>query len=284
MKPSKWLILPAVFFTAFSSIFIRWISAPPLAIAFYRMLFTVILLFPYVFSKHRNAFLQLNPSQKKLSWLSGGFLAIHFATWIASLSYTSVAASTVLVSCSPIAVAFYETTIRRKPLPRRFIQMLLLAIFGTLLIVSDAWNQPSRILGNVLALIGGFAMAGYLIIGSEQQQTIPFWVYVLHVYGASAFILGTLLLFSPAGFVVPSLEDVGLIFAMTLACSLLGHTVYNWLLRYHGAPLVAMATLCEPIFATLLAFILLRESPSTWTLLGGFFVLVSVNLVLLARE
>lgn len=284
MKPRRFLILPAVFFTAFSSIFIRWTSAPALTIAFYRMLFTFGFVFPYVLFRYWEDLRSFNRKKMFLSWFSGFFLAFHFSSWIASLSMTSVAASTVLVSCSPILVTAYEIWFHKKRPTFEFFIILALALFGTILITMEGWNEPNHVTGNLLALFGGACMAGYLLIGVKVQEDNPFWVYIVHVNGAAAFFLGSMMLLSRTSFSTVDAKDLWLILAMTVFCSLLGHTVYNWLLRYYGATTISLATLCEPIFASLLAFVLLQEYPTTSTLMGGGIVLLAVSRAIIKKS
>jgi len=284
MKPRRFLILPAVFFTAFSSIFIRWISAPALTIAFFRMLFTFGLVLPYVLFRYWEDLKRFNRKMMFLSWFSGFFLAFHFASWIASLSMTSVAASTVLVSCSPVLVTAYEIWFYKKRPTFEFFIILALALFGTILITMEGWNEPNHVTGNLLALFGGACMAGYLLMGVKVQEDNPFWVYIVHVNGAAAFFLGSMMLLSRTSFSTVDAKDLLLILAMTVFCSLLGHTVYNWLLRYYGATTISLATLCEPIFASILAFVLLREYPATSTLIGGGVVLLAVSRAIIKKS
>ena len=284
MKPSRFLIFLAVFFTAFSSIFIRWTTAPALVIAFYRMLFTIGLLAPFVLTHYWLELRTLEPKKVLLSWISGFFLTCHFASWIASLSLTSVAASTILVSCSPIFVTLFEMWFHKKRPSIGFLTSLSLALFGTLLIASGNWQQPNHLIGNLLALFGGFCMAGYLLIGAEVQTNTPFWIYIFHVNCASAFFLGSMILATQTSFSAVDSSDLMLILAMTVFCSLLGHTVYNWLLRYYGATSISLATLCEPLFASILAYVLLSELPTMPTLLGGSIVLFAASRVITQKE
>jgi drug/metabolite transporter (DMT)-like permease len=278
------MILPAVFFTAFSSIFIRWNSAPALTIAFYRMLFTVGLVAPYVLSHYWLELRAFKFKKMLFSWASGFFLAFHFSSWIASLSLTSVAASTVLVSCSPIVVTLFEMWFHRKKPSLEFLAILSLALIGTFIITQGGWHQPSHLSGNLLALFGGVCMAGYLLLGAEVQKESPFWVYILHVYSASLVFLGLMMMFTKTSFSSADSKDLMLILAMTIFCSLLGHTVYNWLLRYYGATTISLATLCEPLFASVLAYLFLRETPTLYTLIGGSIVLLAVSRVIVSKK
>lgn len=90
---------------AFSSILIRAADAPPLSVAFYRNLIAALILLPIALARHGDEFRTLGRRGWALALLSGSLLAVHFALWIPSLSYTTVAASTVLVTTTPVWVA-----------------------------------------------------------------------------------------------------------------------------------------------------------------------------------
>ncbi len=280
--PPKSTVLLAVFFTAFSSIFVRLATAPALIISFYRMLFTVMMITPYVFSHYRREILRMKRSSYLLCIGSGICLALHFATWIASLSMTTVAASTVLVSCSPMIVAAAECLMQRKRPSRVLLLGLTLAFCGTLLIASDGSGNLS-FSGNLLALAGGFFVAFYLLLGVRVQKTVSLWAYVFLVYLSAAITLGLLALITQTAFRGYPPRDYLLFAAMAFFCSVLGHTVYNWLLSFHGATLISVSTLCEPVFASLLAYFILQETPPILTLLGGVLILAGVAFYILKK-
>lgn len=281
--PPKTAVLLAVFFTAFSSIFVRLSTAPALIISFYRMLFTVILISPYVWRNYRHEILQMKKQSLLLCISSGICLALHFATWIASLSLTTVAASTVLVSCSPIIVASAEYLMQQKRPSRALLIGLALALCGTLLIAANGSGSVS-LSGNLLALAGGFFVAFYLLLGVRVQHDYSLWAYVFLVYLTAAVTLGILAIVTQTAFRGYPASDYLLFAAMAFFCSILGHTVYNWLLPFHGATLISISTLCEPIFASLLAFFILQETPQPTTLFGGVLIIAGVAFYILKKK
>src|SRR5215216_6161301 len=199
------LILPIALITAIAavstaSIFIRFAQedAPSLVIAALRLIFATLVLTPLALSHHREELKRLSANEIMLGVISGVFLAAHFATWISSLEYTTVASSVVFVSTGPLWVALLSPVLLNERLRRAAIIGLLIAILGGMLIgASDAcvWDRGlrcpdlSQILhgramwGNFLALIGAWTVSGYLIIGRKLRAKISLIPYIFLVYG-----------------------------------------------------------------------------------------------------
>ncbi|MDQ2692708.1 MAG: DMT family transporter, partial [Chloroflexota bacterium] len=229
-----------------------------------------------------------------LGAFSGEFLAVHFATWISSLEYTSVASSVVFVSTGPLWVALLSPMLLSEQLTRLAVIGLLIAILGGIVIgLSDActWDgglrcseldrvmQGRAMWGNFLALIGAWTVSGYLIIGRKLRARMSLIPYIFLVYGMSALALLIFMLaagYSPLGY--PT-RAYGWIFLMAVFPQLIGHSTYNWVLRYIPATLVAMITLAEPISSAILAYFILSETPSTGVLAGGLLILFGIYLV-----
>ena len=275
--PPQYLVLAAVLFTSASSIFIRLSIMPPLVIAFYRMaIATGFLAMPLVYRKSKLG--GISRRDLMLCGLSGLALALHFATWIASLSMTSVMASTVLVSCSPIFVAVINAAFFKKKPGKTLLLCLGTAIAGTIIITMGAGDggDLATLPGNLLALAGAVTVSFYLIIGQEVRKRVDTAEYAFLVYGASAVILLALCLLFAQPLAPYSAGDFAIIAALALVCSVGGHTLYNLLVKFHGAFLVSLATLCEPLFASVLAVIILSEIPQIQTVLGGMIVIAGL--------
>ena len=193
--PHQSLVMAAVLFTSASSIFIRLSIMPPLVIAFYRMaISTGFMAVPLLW--HKNQLSGISRRDLLLCGLSGLALALHFATWIASLSMTTVMASTVLVSCSPIFVALINAAFFRKKPGKILLLCLGTAFAGTVIITMGAGDGEglASLSGNLLALAGAVTVSFYLIIGQDVRKRVPtasysffglrsfsgFSVYILH--------------------------------------------------------------------------------------------------------
>lgn len=288
-------LLVAIVAVSTASIFIRFAQedAPSLVIAALRLTCATLLLAPLALTRHRAELIRLNRSEILLGIVSGIFLAVHFATWISSLEYTTVASSVVFVSTGPLWVALLSPVFLNERLSRLAVIGLAIAIAGgTIIGLADAcsWNaglqcpelghvlQGRAMWGNFLALAGAWAVSGYLIIGRKLRAKMSLIPYIFLVYGISAITL-ILIMFaageSPLGYPASA---YGWIFLLAAFPQLIGHSTYNWVLRYIPATLVAIITLVEPIGSAILAYFLLRETPSNGVLLGGVLILVGIYL------
>lgn len=228
-----------------------------------------------------------NAAESRRLLAAGIALALHFAAWLTSLEYTSVAVSTLLVCTSPIWTAVYAWLVRRSPPTRSLAGSLLLALAGLVLVLTrhdvPAPIPGHALLGDVLAAIGGAAMAAYLLavesLGTRSSTAPPVSAIVLRTYGWATLLLAFMAL--AAGETAPPL-DAGVawggIVAMALISQLLGHTALNAALRAFTPSVVALSTMLEPVAAAALAALVLHESITPLTAVGGVLVLAAVAL------
>jgi drug/metabolite transporter (DMT)-like permease len=217
--------------------------------------------------------------------LAGVALALHFATWIGSLLYTSIAASMLLVSTAPIWTALYETLILKKKTEARFWLAFLAATCGVGLVVSGG-NNTAPIAGmaptgNLLAIAGGALFAAYLIPIRSVSNTYPTTVIVGRTYSWAALVLVLLsiVLNQPP----PPINDPlswGGIVAMAIFPQMLGHTGMNASLRWFSSSTVAFSTLLEPVIAVMLAAMIFGETLSLPAVLGGLLILGALAVTL----
>jgi len=285
----------AILAVSTSSIFIRFAQtdAPSLVIAALRLTFATFLLAPLALTRHRTEIKKLSRSEITLAAFSGLFLAIHFATWISSLEYTSVASSVVFVATGPLWVALLSPMLLNEKLTRAAIVGLVLALFGgTVIGLSDACiiqngircpalshiMEGRVVWGNFLALAGAWAITGYLIIGRKLRVTMSLIPYIFVVYGIAALML-IIIMFaakeSPFGY---PLQTYGWIFLLAAVPQLIGHSTFNWALGYLPAAFVAVTTLGEPIGSAILAYFILNETPGIAVLIGGILILFGIYL------
>jgi len=279
-----------------SSIFIRFAQmdgAPSLVIAALRMSIATILIAPIALTRHWDEIKRFTRTEILLGVFSGIFLALHFATWITSLEYTSVASSVVFVGTGPLWVALLSPMLLKEHISRVAIVGLALAVVGGAIIgLADAcvWDgglvcqslqdalQGRAMWGNFLALMGAWAVTGYLIIGRKLRAGTSLVPYIFLVYGMAAVTLVIILFVSgntPFGY---EAKTYGWIFLLAAIPQLIGHTTYNWALKYLNATLVAVTVLGEPIGSATLAFFLLNETPALMTMIGGALILVGIFL------
>lgn len=299
-KQSRLLLTPAlivaILAVSTASIFIRYAQmsgAPSLMIAALRLTFATLLIAPIALTRHLEDLKRLTRTEILLGVFSGIFLAAHFATWITSLEFTSVANSVVFVATGPLWVALLSPMLLKEHISRTAVIGLALALVGgTVIGLSDActWDgglscpafgdflEGRSAWGNFLALAGAWAVTGYLIIGRKMRAGISLIPYIFLVYGIAGIILLITLLvlgISPFGY---SPQTYGWIFLLAAIPQLIGHSTYNWALKFLSAALVAVTTLGEPIGSAILAFFLLNEVPSVATLAGGVMILAGIYL------
>jgi drug/metabolite transporter (DMT)-like permease len=274
-------VFVAVASVSAAAIFIRLADAPALAIASWRNAIAVALLLPVVLAR-RETFPRGRPL--RLALLSGVALAFHFALWISSLEHTSVAASVVLVCTQPIFVTLLSWWLLKERTSALAMGGIAVAFAGTLFIALDESVFDGALLGNLLALGGAVAVAAYVLIGrSVRAGGVALLPYATVVYATAAAVLlpATALLGVPlTGF---SGETWAWLAAIAVFPQILGHTLFNWALKYVKAPVLSGTILLEPVVSTLLAWAVLAEVPGTQTLVGGAVVLAGLALLLRGR-
>jgi len=262
-----------------ASIFVRLASAPPLAIAAYRMLWATLILSPFALTGPIREISAISRRDMVKLSLSGVALALHFALWISSLSFTSVASSVLLVDTTPFFIGLASRYLLNRPPARSFWIGLLVAFIGCLAIFSDDWtHSQSTAKGNLLALGGAVSLAVYLLIGAQVRQRLTLLTYVWPVYSVSALTLGAYCYVSHTplgGFGFPTTLYL---FLLGLIPQCIGHTAYNWSLRWLPPALVGVLIMAEPVGAILLAYVILEESLSLLKAAGAAVVLLGISL------
>jgi drug/metabolite transporter (DMT)-like permease len=281
-------ILGAIFgITAASTaaIFIRYAQqegAPSLVIATCRLSIATLVLAPLALSRRRAELAALTRRELGLALLSGLFLSLHFATWISSLEYTTVASSVVLVTTTPLWVALLSPFTLREPITRGQLAGMLAALAGGVVIgVSDSGDSAASnpLLGDLLALTGAMMAASYIIIGRRLRKKMTLVSYTFLVYGTAAVMLVVFMLaggYSPLGY--PRVTYLWFVL-LALIPQLLGHSSINWALGYLSAASVSTILLGEPIGSTILAVILLHETPGVVKILGVALILAGIYAV-----
>jgi drug/metabolite transporter (DMT)-like permease len=273
-------MLAGVVAVSSGSLFVRLADAPALAVACARMSLAALLLAPFAVRPLARALPGLSTRGRLALVASGIALAVHFGTWIASLSYTSVAASVLLVNTAPLFSLGLSRVLLGEGVPRIVLWATLLALLGAVLIGWGDWTSGVSLWGNALALAGAVALSLYHVIGRGLRLTLPLAAYVLAVWSVAALAL--LAVVGALG--VPLVDHPPRTLLMFLALAtiptLLGHGLVNLSLRALPAPTVGLFLLGEPVGAALLARLFLDETPAPLTLAGGAVVLAGLGLVL----
>jgi drug/metabolite transporter (DMT)-like permease len=293
------ILFLGVLSTSSGALFVRLAQgqgAGSLQVAAFRMLFASLLLLPVILWKYRSEITHIPGRVWRYALLAGLFLSIHFATWISSLEYTSIASSVVLVSTTPIWVCLFMTVVKKQRPSKAILLGLGLSIIGgvivsfsevchwgaTGLICGETGSQP--LLGNLLALIGGLMAAGYLLAGKQVRTEIRLTEYIFLVYSTAAILLvGTCLVLGRNLAATPASAFPWLI-CVAVIPQLIGHTTYNYSQKHFSTVFVSIALQGEPVGSTLLGVIFLSEIPSFVKIVGGIIILGGIILVSWVQE
>lgn len=298
--PLRWLVMPqrsrllivllvGIFAVSTASILIRFArqaGVPALMVAAYRLSIATLVLSPIVLRRHTAELKRLTQRDWLAALASGVFLALHFATWVSSLDYTTVTSSVVLVTTGPIWVALASWLFLREKLSRPIVIGLIVSVAGGVIVgLSDSAGfglAGSQLWGDFLALAGAWFVAGYLLIGRQLRDRMSLIAYIFIVYGAAAVMLIALGLASGASFTADAAgvpyQSIGLVWLILMALfpQLLGHSSYNYALRFLPTTYVAVVALAEPVGTSILAFFLLNELPPPLTLVGAVVILIGI--------
>jgi drug/metabolite transporter (DMT)-like permease len=274
---------------SFSGPIVVAISVPALAVAFWRNAFGALASMSFVLVRGRSEWLGLlrGDTKRLLTVVGAGVaLAVHFALWIPSLRMTSVAASTALVTTTPIWTVALDR-LRGRPVPRGVLIGVGLAMCGMVLVTGvDAGRSGRALAGDLIALLGGMAAAVYVTTGETARRSMTTATYTATAYTICAALLLVVCLVGRqrvlgAGY---DAKTWGQLLLLTLCAQLIGHTLINRALAAAGATTVSLAILLETPGAALVAWVWLGQRPPALILPGAALVLAGIALVVLSRR
>lgn len=281
-------VLPLVLLAAVAGISVsgplaRLADAPPLAIAAWRLgLSLVVVLAMLLWTGAWREWRGLGRRDLAVALGAGALLALHFWSWIASLEFTTVAASVLLVNLHPVVIVAGSALWFAERPSRRQLGGLALALIGAAIValgdVGATERAASAPLGNVLALLGAFTVGLYYLAGRSLRQRLSLWPYVGLVYGACLVVLLMLAAWQGTALWPYAPRELGIFALIAIGPMLAGHTGFNWALKYVPAYVVSLALLAEPLGAGLIAFAVLGEQPGVPTILGGLVLLAGLVL------
>ena len=276
-----WIVLAvALLAVSLAAIYIRLADAPGVVVALYRMAIAALVMLPVTLRGLRRT-----PLTKRTAWLTvgaGALLALHFAAWISSLSFTSVAASVSLASTAPLWMALMAWLFLGTAPTLGVLVGVLMAVAGAATIgFGDLSGGSEPLLGDALALLGAVAGAGYILLGrSVQRRGVGLDAYAGTAYAVAAVLLAPLpAIFGHDYFGYPG-ATYAWILLLALMPQLIGHTGINYAAKHLDPTVVATALLLEPLGSGLLALIVFGEVPSFLTLVGAVILLAGVLITL----
>lgn len=276
-KNVKKIVILAVVAAAFSSIFVKLTSAPPMAIGFYRLTFALPIFAVMTLTKYKAEVMSLTKKQLAGCALAGIFLAGHFFSWFTGVGHTSVASATVLAMTDPFMILIISVFIFKEKTNKKAVAGVIVAFIGSVIISGSDYSISADVLfGDVMCLFAALFIGLYFIVGNKFRKGMNAAVYVFFVFLFCwiTFAIGMLVTGTP--FTGYSTNDMFWIFVMAMVCQIGAHAVFNWCLGYTSALYVATCENLETFIATGLAVVLFAEIPSLWQIIGGITIVAGV--------
>ena len=273
------MVIVGLLGVSLSSIFVRLADGPSVVTAACRLLWTVLLLTPVALGKQeiRKEIFSADKKSVLLCILSGICLAAHFTTWFESLKHTSVASSTAIVCTEVIWVSIGYCLFMKGKMNWKVILCIAVMVAGSMLIAfSDSMAGEGHLYGDILAVIGAISVAGYTLIGKEMRKSMTTTAYTYIVYTTCALVLVGTTIFQGYGVTDFSIRTIGAGFLLAVVSTIMGHSVFNWCLKYFTPSFVSGARLCEPVIASIVAIFLFQEIPAAMQVLGSAIVIGGV--------
>ncbi|UHA62092.1 DMT family transporter [Metabacillus litoralis] len=268
-----------------SAIFVKVTSAPAPVIAFYRLFFATILIAPVFLIKHRSELKTLSKVDWLYSTIAGVFLAFHFILWFESLNYTSVASSVVLVTLQPLFAFVGTYLFFKEKVSKMALCSGILAITGSMIISwGDFKISGLALFGDILSLVACAMITAYLLFGQGIRKRHSLTLYTFIVYGISSItlLLYCLLLQYPLG-PYPT-TDWYYFILLAIIPTLLGHSLFNWSLKWVSTNTISVMILFEPIGSIILAYFFLGEKMIPSQVAGGSIIMVGILLFVLEKQ
>ncbi|WP_070121654.1 DMT family transporter [Bacillus marinisedimentorum] len=264
-----------------SAIFVKLATAPAPVTAAYRLFFTVLLMLPVILFKYRKELKLINRRDWIFTSIAGMFLALHFILWFESLEYTSVASSVVLVTLQPLFAFAGTYFFFKEKLTAGAALSVILALSGSFMISwGDFRISGAALFGDILALLGAAAVTGYFLSGQSVRKRLSLMTYTFVVYSISTGFLFTYSLMLGHSLQAYPKNDWLMFLLLAIFPTLLGHTLFNWALKWLSTSVISMSILFEPIGASILAYYILGETVSMTQVTGGFLILFGIFLFL----
>jgi drug/metabolite transporter (DMT)-like permease len=279
------MLIIGVVSVSFAAIFIKLIGSAgpvhPIVIAAWRLIMTAAVIVPIGVTALRGRLWEVVKEHGPILGVGGLLLGIHFIFWIASLSMTSVASSVVIVCTNPIWVGLASHFVLKERPKRHEVIGIVLAVAGAVIIGWGDFSVSHRaLLGDLLALCGAFFASGYILLGRRVRTDLSLLEYITPVYIAAALVVTPVALIMGLSLVGYSGKVYLLFAALAVIPQLIGHTSFNWALKYVTATVVAITILGEPVISTVLAYFILHESVTALVITGGIITLIGIGAAL----
>ncbi|SEM88598.1 DMT family transporter [Paenibacillus sp. OV219] len=269
---------------SFAPILVRYSHAPVSVQGMYRMLFTFVLMLPFG-SKQFGDVKHISRKDWLMLILAGIFLALHFLLWMASLTYTSIASSTILLALEPVFVLVGAYFLFRDKANKLAIIGIVIALVGAMGIGSGDIVLSSRaFFGDMLSFLGALAVSVNMLLAKQIMKRVSSYLYSCIVFGITTvcfFIYNVTMGISMTDY---AQREWIVFLLLAIVPTVFGHLIFNWLLKYVKPTTISMSVLAEPVGASLLGMMLFSEMISGFQLISGAFIIIGLILYMRAEK
>ncbi len=238
------------------------------------MFFSIIFLIPVFVYKYRD---RLDYFWDYRPVIVGFFLAVHFLLWISAFEYTNIGNAVIFIAIQPLFTIILEYFFAREDLREGVIIGILLALLGSIIISVGELNILfERFWGNLLALLAAFFAACYLFSGRSLRKEIEYLPYISLVYTYATVFLAIFIIINNIPFTGYSGQNYLYLLGLAVGPTLIGHSIFNYSVRFIPATMVSLAIIGEPILTTILGWLLLGETITLATFSGGILILIGI--------
>ena len=257
-------------------------AVPALAIAFWRNALAAGVLLPVALATCRDELRALDRRELRWAGVAGVLLALHFATWIPSLTFTSVASATALVATQPVWAALLSG-LRGTPVGRGVWLGIAVAVSGALLLTGvDLQLSGRALVGDLLAIAGGAFAAAYMVAGAEVRRSVSTTTYTFLCYSTCALVMLVVCVLGRQALAGYEADDWLKLLAITAGAQLLGHSLFNVVLRSISPTVLSLAILLEIPGAALIAAVFLDQTPPLLAVPAAALLVAGLALVIRA--
>ena len=271
------IVLIGVVGISASAVLVRWSTAPSMVLVLYRMTIAVLMLAPSVLLKNRAELKSMTKKELLLTMAAGCCLGLHFSAFFESLRHTSIAAAVILSDAEVLFVALGSILIFRKKLSGQCWLAVALALIGAVMVaLADGGGGESGLWGNALALGSALLLAMYTMIGASVRSRISNTTYTFVAYFCAALTVLVISLVSGTPLTGYGANNLLTALGMAVLCTLMGHSVFTWGLKYLPPAYISTVKLLDPVFSALWGLLLFNEKPGLLVILGGVIVIAGV--------
>lgn len=271
----KLIIILGVVGAAFSAIFARMSTMPAAVLVLYRMVFALIGICPGLIIGRRDEIKKLDIKKITPCIISGICLGCHFICYFESLAYTSIASSVVLVDTEIFFVAIGSILLFKERMTVPGWLSIIITFIGSMVVAGgDILN--GNILGDILALVGAIFVSVYTVLGKTARKYMSTSAYTSIVYACAGLVAFLFSIIKGYSFEIGTINNWIAAVGTAVFCTLLGHSIFSWGLKYEKAAFISIAKLLEPIFATILGLIIFNEVTSLTSCIGGVLIIAGI--------